>query len=135
MGGAALSWASRRVKRVARSSVESEFMALDDAVREALSLRRLALELGVCGAETIEIREDNNGARKNAEEDGRSEDMKHVEPQFFAVQEDVEERRVRVTRVDSDENASDIFTKALGRVKFIKFRKMLGVVAVAVGEE
>ena len=49
---------------IARSTAEAERMALGEATRGALALRRLAMELGILGAEVIPIMEER-GARGN----------------------------------------------------------------------
>ena len=45
LGGAAISWKSRRQATVARSSTEAEYMAVTEAASEAIWLRRLYAEL------------------------------------------------------------------------------------------
>ena len=51
--------------------------------------------------------------------------MRHFERRQLKVRELVEAGVVAISRVHTDSNVSDIFTTALGKVKFEKFRKML----------
>ena len=39
----------------------------------------------------------------------------------------MEDKKVEVFYISTDENPADLFTKNLGRVKFLKFREMLGL--------
>ena len=123
--------------RAARSTAEAELIALDQAVREALWLRKMCkgLDIGVSPdgkAPTIIVYEDNEACLNIANAHGSqwSQETKHVQVKHFAVREDVRDKRVEIRRVDTSENIADMFTKALGRVKFQKFRKMMGVVPV-----
>jgi hypothetical protein len=125
-GGGALSWKSKKQQAVARSSAESEIMALDLAVREARWLRKLAEGLGL-GVEPIVIREDNSAAIAISAKHRRTQRTKHIDVQYFAVCEDVIKKRVSIAPVASEDNVADIFTKGLERSKFEKFRGMLGL--------
>ena len=53
--------------------------------------------------------------------------MKHVHCAYHWIREQVDQRTIAVSHVPGDENPADIFTKPLGRVKFTKFRGMLGL--------
>ena len=134
--GAAICWKSKKQPgRAARSTAEAELIALDQAVREALWLRKMCkgLDIGVSPdgkAPTIIVYEDNEACLNIANGSQWSQETKHVQVKHFAVREDVRDKRVEIRRVDTSENIADMFTKALGRVKFQKFRKMMGVVPV-----
>jgi hypothetical protein len=136
--GAAICWKSKKQPgRAARSTAEAELIALDQAVREALWLRKMCKGLNIDtspigGAPTIIVYEDNEACLNIANGSRWSQETKHVQVKHFAVREDVRDKRVEVLRVDTAENIADMFTKALGRVKFQKFRKMMGVVPVGV---
>ena len=63
IGGTAVSWGSRKQRSVALSSTEAEYMALTDAAKEAIYMKKLLKSLGV-NLETIILRNDNIGAEK-----------------------------------------------------------------------
>ena len=52
---------------------------------------------------------------------------KHIDVRYHYVRELVEDKKVEVFYISTDENPADLFTKNLGRVKFLKFREMLGL--------
>lgn len=54
--------------------------------------------------------------------------MKHIDIKYHYSRSLVEEKRLEVKHVGTTEQTADIFTKPLERVKFEKFRTMLGVV-------
>ena len=53
LGGAAISWSSKRQAVVACSTTESEYIAAYTATREAICLRRMLIELGETSVDTV----------------------------------------------------------------------------------
>jgi hypothetical protein len=127
-GGAAIAWWSRKQGRTARSSTDSEIIAMDEGARRALWLRQIGMNLGVEGAETIEIFEDNAQAKGFANDSRVPKRTKYINIKYHATRDDVRYGDVKVSTVPTSENISDAMTKALGKTKFLKFRKRMGVV-------
>ena len=50
---------------------------------------------------------------------------KHIDRRYLKVRELVEQEKIRVAKVPTDENPSDLFTKDLPQAKFDKFIKMV----------
>jgi hypothetical protein len=127
MNGALLSWRSRKIAHVTRSTEESEIHALDEGAREALWFRRLGMELSLPGAECLTVFEDNKGAHSMARGKRPGDRLKHVDTKFFAVQGEVRQGKLDVRWITTVDNISDLFTKALGPMKFCLFRDRMGV--------
>lgn len=128
--GGAISWKSKKQTVVARSTAEAEIVALDLATREALWFRKLAADLDLSeSGKTITIHEDNEAAIAISAKHRRTPRTKHIDIQYFALCDDVSEKRIKVAPVATKDNVADAFTKALERNNFIKFREMMGVVA------
>jgi hypothetical protein len=125
--GAAIGWKSVKQTAVARSTAEAELAALDITARDALWYRKMAKALRLSNCETITIYEDNAAASAIANGSKWSAKTKHVATRFFAVRDDVLEKRIEVLPVDTADNVADFFTKPLPRVKFEKFRDLMGV--------
>jgi hypothetical protein len=53
--------------------------------------------------------------------------MKHVHRAYHWIRDHVDRGFISVSHVPGDLNPADIFTKPLGRVKFLHFRDMLGL--------
>lgn len=124
---AAISWKAVKIKSVSRSTGEAELKALDLAARDGLWLRKMAAALTMPNSETITIFEDNSTAFSIANGSGWSPNTKHVDVQYYAIREDVDEKRIKVDAVASADNIADIFTKPLKQVLFCRFREGLGV--------
>jgi hypothetical protein len=125
MAGAPVSWCSRRQKTTALSSTEAEFLALSDALKEALWIRMLLTEMGVNFSSPIIIRVDNHAAialSKNAVHHQRS---KHIDIRYFRIRDEIANGNVSVIYVPTWENISDLLTKAPTRVPFFNNIKAL----------
>ena len=129
--GAAIGWKSVKQTAVARSTAEAELAALDITARDALWYRKMAEALRLSTSKTITIFEDNAAASAIANGSKWSAKTKHVATRYFAVRDDVLEKRIEVLPVDTADNIADFFTKPLTRVNFEKFRDMMGVCDVS----
>lgn len=67
LGGAAISWSSKRQNTIALSSCEAEYMATSEAAKEALWMRRLLDHFDYKGPRQIIIHADNKSAIALAE--------------------------------------------------------------------
>ncbi|KAJ9551584.1 hypothetical protein OSB04_015629 [Centaurea solstitialis] len=119
LNGGAVTWKSSKQDTVADSTCESEYIAASEAAKEAAWLKNFIGDLGVVPSisEPIEIFCDNEGAvalTKEPKDHGKS---KHIERKYHFVRHKVEEKQIVVSRVPSEENPADPFTKALTRPK------------------
>lgn len=127
-GGASISWSSKKQSCVANSTTDAEYMALSQAAREALWLRKLAKDLHVqVGTTTINC--DSSGAVAIAYNPKNHHRTKHIDVIHHFIREQVEEGNVSVVQVTSKEQLADVLTKALPRTGFtVLARRMLGSV-------
>ena len=70
---------------------------------------------------------DNQGAIFISSNPVTERRLKHIDIRYHYIRELVEDKKVEVFYISTDENPADLFTKNLGRVKFLKFREMLGL--------
>lgn len=86
MSGAAVSWESRKQPTVALSSTEAEYMALSDATKEALYMKRLLGDFGKkLGA--VPLRNDNIGAQKLVSNPMFHSRTKHIDIRHHSVRD------------------------------------------------
>ena len=88
LGGAAITWSSKKQNSVALSTVEAEYMALSVATQEAIWLRQLE-ELGMKDAGPTLIYEDNQGAISMAKNPVFHKRTKHIQIRYHFVREAV----------------------------------------------
>jgi hypothetical protein len=112
INGNPVSWSSRTQKSTALSSCEAAFLALSEAMREALWLRQLLIELDVGYVSPIVIRVDNQSAIKLAENPVQHQRSKHIDIRYFRIREEIRAGHISVLYVPTDENIADLLTKA-----------------------
>ncbi|CAA7058194.1 unnamed protein product [Microthlaspi erraticum] len=122
-----ITWCSQKQETVALSSCEAEFMAATEAAKQAIWLQELLSEVTGKDCEKVVVRIDNKSAialTKNPVFHGRS---KHIHRRYHFICECVENEQVEVEHVPGDQQKADIFTKALGKIKFKEMRNLIGV--------
>lgn len=114
-----ISWEAKKQKSVALSTMEAEYMAMSEVVKEIIYLRRLLNHMKmssmVKSATTVFC--DNQSAiklTKNSVYHGRS---KHIDIRYHFVREACENGTVKIDYLQTDSMTADIFTKSLPKIK------------------
>ena len=126
-GNATISWSSRKQPKVAKSSTEAEYVALNSATQEAIWLRRLMKGFGKQTDAPTTVYEDNQGTielAKNAKYHSRT---KHIDICHHFVRERVVSNEIRVIYCRTEDMVADIMRKGLPKPIFEKLRDLLGV--------
>lgn len=126
IGGAAVSWESRKQKCVSRSSVESEYVALSDAAKEAAYLRGLLSGVGV-PPKTIPLQTDSQGAIEWAENPCQHSRTEHIDIRYHYVREEVENGCLQLSYIPTEEMPADYLTKPVSRDKHNFCKTFMGV--------
>lgn len=121
-----ITWSTRKQAPTATSTTVAEYIAMYEAVKEAVWLRSLSITLSL-EVKTVLIWEDNKSCIAIAENPGNHGKTKHVDIKYHYTREQVEIETVELKHVRSSEQIADIFTKPLGAEKFCYFRTMLGI--------
>jgi transposase InsO family protein len=128
IGGAPVTWRSKKQACVALSTAEAEYIALSSAAQESIWLRRLTSELGSPPETATTIYEDNQSAiamTKNPQFHGRA---KHIDIKYHFIREHVNSGNITLKYCPTDEMTADILTKPLSTEQFCKLRKKAGIV-------
>ena len=134
-GCSTISWSSKKQYIIALSSTEAEYIAQTHAAKEALWLRSFVDEVRGTGGAAITINCDNQGAIALAKDNKFHSRTKHIDLRYHFIREAVEDGKIRVSYIPTDENVSDILTKALPKPKFQRFIEMLGLIDENKGEQ
>ena len=126
-GRGAVSWSSKKQQIVALSTVEAEYVAQAHAAKEALWLRTFLAELQSEPECRITINSDNQGAIALSRDNKYHSRTKHIDVRYHFIREAVEDEKLLVQYIPTDENPADIFTKPLAKVKFRRFSELLGL--------
>ena len=131
-GGCPLLWASKLQTEIALSTMEAEYIALSQSMRDVIPTKSLIKEVlshlgvsleGVCTHSTIF--EDNNGALTLANAPKMTPRSKHIGIKYHFFREHVKKKTVKIVYVCSDLQKADFFTKGLPVPKFQIMRKLL----------
>ena len=131
--GCPLIWSSKLQTEIALSTMESEYIALSQAMRELIPLRRLvaemasSLDLGVpTGCRTYsKVFEDNSSAIIMAKVPRITLRNRHFAVKYHFFREHVRLGEVEIIKVESENQKADLLTKGLGFELFPKIRKLL----------
>jgi len=129
-GGGAVSWSSKKQNIVTLSSTEAEYIAQMHAVKEAVWLRNFISEIRGERERALTMLCDNQGAISLAKDNKFHSQMKHIDLRYHFIREAVEEGKINVTYIPTEDNVADIFTKLLAKLKFVQFVEMLGLRAL-----
>ncbi|GJY62567.1 retrotransposon protein, putative, ty1-copia subclass [Tanacetum coccineum] len=110
--GCVVSWKATLQHVVALSTTEAEYMALTEAVKEAIWLKGLLEELGV-ELNTVAVNCDNQGAIHLSRNHVFHERTKHINVRYHFIREVLEAKTVKVLKVGTEHNAADALTKVV----------------------
>lgn len=127
MYGNTIFWKSKKQNIVTKSSTEAEYVALSVCVSEVNLIRELLKDFGIEIKNPVRIYEDNAGAISISKYGNLTKNSKYIETHYHFVNENYLKGKIDITKIDSEENPADIFTKSLGRIKFGKFRENLNL--------
>ena len=111
----------------ALSTMKAEYIALAAEVQEVDMQLMVFEELGLSIAQPTVIKEDNTACQVFADHAENFQRTKHIDVRYHFVRERIQKGSVRVDYVPTSDNVVDIFTKALPRGPFFKFRAVLVV--------
>jgi hypothetical protein len=110
---AALSWGSRKQKSIALSSCEAEIIALSEAAKDVVYLRKLIRGLGEPEPGPSTLATDSQSARDVSYNPEHHYRMKHVQRRHFFIRDMVESFEIEVPFVRTADNLADFFTKPM----------------------
>ncbi|MCO5556774.1 hypothetical protein L7F22_010327 [Adiantum nelumboides] len=131
LGSATINWSSKKQPTVALSSTEAEYRGAAVATCEVALLKLLLGDLGIQVQRSVVIHCDNLSSIQLARNPVFHARTKRIEVHYHFIRERVLDGSINLTFVRTDEQAVDIFTKALGAEKLRRFQAMLGVQELA----
>ena len=117
-GCGAVSWSSKKQQIIALLTIEAEYVAQAHAVKEALWLQTFLTKLWSEPEHQITINSNNQGAIALSKDNKYHSWTKHINVWYHFIHEVVEDEKLLVQYIPTDENLANIFTKLLAKVKF-----------------
>ena len=122
MGNALVLWRSNAQKDVATSPGEAEYVGMAEEAKDAVLVRNIMEEYGYKQDGPTDMEADCEPAMNIIKNVAPSHALRHVDVAFKHVNEKYRRKIIGLTKVTSDDQTADIFTKAsLSRQKHWKF--------------
>jgi hypothetical protein len=128
LGGATISWSSKRQSIVTTSTLEAELVAAARACKEVVWARGLLQEVGLQQHGATPMWEDNQGCIAVCQDASTSTLTRHLEVQYFFTREKIRTGAVDMRYIPTQEQLADLLTKPLERTVLRKLRAAVGVV-------
>lgn len=117
LGGTAVSWRSTHQPVVALSTTEAEFMALIEAVKEAIWLKGIVKEFGI-DQKSVKIYCDSQSAIHLSKHQAYHDRSKHIDIKYHFIRDVADRGEVKILKIRTEKNPADGFTKSLPTKKF-----------------
>ena len=113
--------------RSAHSSCEAEYIAAATAACQGIWLSRLLGQLISEEPQQVTILVDNKSAISLCKNPVHHDRSKHIDTRYHFIRDSVEEKKINVDHIRTEEQLADILTKALARPKFLEMRDKIGI--------
>ncbi|CAA7040669.1 unnamed protein product [Microthlaspi erraticum] len=127
LGSHPISWSSKKLQGVARSSTEAEYRSMANTASEVKWLCSLLTELGIRVNWPPVIYCDNVGATYLCANPVFHSRMKHIAIDYHFIRELVQSGALRVVHVSIHDQIADALTKPLSKAVFNDFSSKIGV--------
>lgn len=129
-GNCPISWQCQKQKVVSLSSCESEYIAAATAACQGVWLGRLLGDLLGSDPLVAKLLVDNKSAIQLCKNPVFHDKSKHIGVRYHFIRSCIDKGTVSVEYIGTIDQLADIFTKALGRVRFQLLREKIKVVKV-----
>ena len=128
--GGAVTWQSRLQRCVALSTTEAEFIAITEACKELLWVKKFLQELGVVQDKYLLFVDSQSAIYlgKNSTFHSRS---KHIDMRYHWIRDALDAKLLELAKIHTDDNGADMMTKALPRGKFEVCCEIAGLAVIS----
>jgi hypothetical protein len=126
---AVISFFCQKQSVVAMSTMESEYMALSEAAKEAIFLLKLLRSLKIKISQPIVINTDSQSALDHVKNNVKHSRTKHIDVRHHFIREACSSKHVTLEHVPAASQVADVLTKPLGPTKHAEALKMLKLIA------
>jgi hypothetical protein len=103
-------WSSRKLRRVCRSTLTAETMAMLDAIDASIWLSHIIAEVADCDLQPIEVKTDNMSLVESVHSTTAVEE-KRLRVEIASIRESIRKKEVNVEWVDKEKQLADVLTK------------------------
>ena len=121
-----VSWKANLQTVVALSTAEAEYMAITEAVKEAIWLKGFVTELGFEQQQVV-VHCDSQSAIHLSKHQVFHEKSKHIDVKLHFVRDVVSQGGVKIQKISTEENPADMMTKTVPSSKFNHCLKLVKI--------
>ena len=125
LGFGVFSWQSKKQETVAQSSAEAEYVSVAMATSQAIWLRVILEDVCEKKEKATRMFCDNKSAIAMAKDPVYNSLTRHIAVSHHFIREKIQE--IELVYYKFEDQVTDIFTKALPKEKFQRFRELLGI--------
>lgn len=125
--GNLIHWFSKKQTAVALSTAEAEYVAASQAISELIYLKGILYDLTSLLDMPTTLLVDNQSAIRLIKNFDNGKRSKHIDIKVHYIKDIVQKQLVSVDYIPTDENVSDLFTKALPKIKHNYFVSKLNL--------
>ncbi|KAL0431869.1 UNVERIFIED_CONTAM: Retrovirus-related Pol polyprotein from transposon TNT 1-94 [Sesamum radiatum] len=129
LGGAAITWCSKKQPCISLSTMEAEYVACTSAVQEAIWLRRFLKSLRISAHinDAVVIYCDNTTTIAYAKDPKYHGRTKHIDTRYHFIRDSVAQGEVVLRHIPTNDMIADPFTKPLRRDAFHRHVSSMGL--------
>ncbi|EJT48733.1 hypothetical protein A1Q1_02278 [Trichosporon asahii var. asahii CBS 2479] len=127
LGPSLVEWRSKRQRVVAKSTMESEYIAASEATADVQYWRQWLRDIGQPAATPIELFIDNMSAKQFAENEKMKRNTRHIDIAKHHIKQYLEDNSLKLQHVSSADQLADIMTKSLPPATHETIRTRLNV--------
>ena len=103
-------WSSRKLRRVCRSTLTAEAMAMLDAIDACIWLSHIVAEVADCDLQHVKVKTDNMSLVESVHSTTAVEE-KRLRVEIASIRESIRNKEVSVEWVDKEKQLADVITK------------------------
>ncbi|KAH9684927.1 hypothetical protein KPL70_013734 [Citrus sinensis] len=126
LGGCTVNWKATLQNLVALSTTEAEYIAAAEALKEAIWLKGMVTELGA-EQDSVEVYCDSRSAIHLSKNQTHHEKTKHIDVKLHFLRLEVSRGAVKLLKINTEENPTDMLTKAVPSAKFNLCMNLAGI--------
>eukprot|EP00253_Pinus_taeda_P029104 PITA_29104 len=127
LGLGPITWACKKQGDISLSLAEVEYRGVVEASKEALWLHQILSKFGFQQQHTTTLWHDNQSAIQLCKDPVQHQRRKHIELHMHFIRKLIHDNVLEVQYCSTDDQVTNIFTKALTEAKFTKVPFMVGV--------
>jgi transposase InsO family protein len=130
VNGAPVAWLSKKQPVIAQSTMEAEYIAINQACRESYFIRHICSTLPIPEIEgPSQILTDSQPAVDHVRNNINHSKTKHIDIRYHYIRQEYENNRVTIQHIPAECQIADILTKALAPTAHAKALELLRLVS------